>query len=148
VGAVQHAQDAAPFVREIAHTADVGFEVEAPTLAACFERAALGLARAIADVDAVVLRERRPIVVRGEDRTTLLHDFLHAVLLLAVVERFLVAAVEVTEIGEDRVHAVVAGERIDAARHRLHGEVKAVTWHGLAVEQDGGGWRARVLLDV
>jgi SHS2 domain-containing protein len=145
---VQHARDAACFVREIEHTADVGFEVEAPTLAGCFERAALGLAGVIAGIGAVVARERRALAVQAGDRAALLHDFLHAVLLLAQVDGFLVSAVEVTAIDDGEVRAVVAGEPLDVARHRLHGEVKAVTWHGLSVEPVGDAWRARVILDV
>jgi SHS2 domain-containing protein len=82
---VQHARDAAQFVREIAHTADVGFEVEAPTLAGCFERAALGLACTLADADGIAPRLRRARAVRADDRAALLHDFLHALLLLAQV---------------------------------------------------------------
>ncbi len=145
---MQFARDAAPFVREVAHTADVGFEVEAPTIAACFERAALGLARVIADVEAVAPRERRVVAVEADDRTALLHDFLHALLLLALVEGFLVSGVEVTAIDEQHVRALLVGEALDPARHRLHAEVKAVTWHELAVEPAGDGWRARVILDV
>ena len=145
---VLHARDAACFVREIEHTADVGFEVEAPTLAGCFERAALGLAGVIAGSDTVVARERRELAVRAGDRVALLHDFLHAVLLLAQVDRFLVSAVEVSLSDDRLVRAVVAGEPLDVTCHRLHGEVKAVTWHGLSVDRVDEGWRARVILDV
>jgi len=145
---VLHAGDATASVREIAHTADVGFEVEAPTMEALFERAALGLSAAIADLDGVAARERRPVTVAAVDRTALLHDFLHAILLLGQVEGFLVSGVEVQAIDGEAVRAVVVGEPVDPARHLLHGEVKAVTWHGLAVEHTGAGWHARVLLDV
>lgn len=147
-GRVQHALDAAPFVRELAHTADAGFEVTAPTLPGCFERAVLALAMLVADTRGVSPRERRPIAVAAEDVPSLLHDLLHATLLLAQVDRFLVSAVEVQAIEADRLVAVVAGETYDPARHHLHGEVKAVTWHELGVARADGGWRARVILDV
>ena len=143
-----HAADATASVREFAHTADVGFEVEAPTVPALFERAALGLAATIADLDGVVARDRRTVAVQADDRTVLLHDFLHAILLLAQVEGFLISAVEVQEADETAVRAVVLGEPVDPGRHRLHGEVKAVTWHGLTVEPTDAGWRGWVLLDV
>jgi SHS2 domain-containing protein len=145
---VQHARDAARFVHEVAHTADVGFEVEAPTLEGVFERAALGLGRTIADADEIAARSRRTVTIRADDRAALLHDFLHALLLLAQVEGFLFEGVEVTAINEGCIRAEVAGEPLDPARHHLHGEVKAVTWHGLAVERRGDTWRARVILDV
>jgi len=135
-------------VREIAHTADVGFEVEAPTLAGCFERAALGLACTIADADGIAARLRRVVAVRAGDRVALLHDFLHTLLLLVQVDGFLPAGAEVTAIDEGSLRAVVAGEPLDPSRHHLHGEVKGVTWHGLSVERRGGAWHARVILDV
>jgi SHS2 domain-containing protein len=47
-----------------------------------------------------------------------------------------------------RLSAEVAGEPYDPARHRLRGEVKAITWHELGIVQVDGGWRARVILDV
>jgi protein archease len=145
---VQHAQDAAPFVHEIAHTADVGFVVEAPSRTGCFERAALALAGVIADTGTVVPRDRRELGVAAGDAEGQLQALLHEVLLLAQLHAFLVSAAEVSEAPGGGLRAVVAGEPYDPARHRLHGEVKAVTWHGLAVEPTGDGWRARVILDV
>jgi SHS2 domain-containing protein len=43
---------------------------------------------------------------------------------------------------------VVSGERFDRTRHRLLTELKAVTWHQLAVRQRDDGWWARVIVDV
>jgi len=147
-GRVQHAEDAAPFVREIAHTADVGFVVEAPSRASCFERAVLALAGVIADTTTVVPRDRRELRVAAGEAEGQLHALLHEVLLLAQLHAFLVCAAEVSEAPGGAIDAVVAGERYDPARHHLHGEVKAVTWHQLRVEPAGDGWRARVILDV
>jgi SHS2 domain-containing protein len=50
--------------------------------------------------------------------------------------------------GEVKLVGELAGESIDRARHRLEGDVKAATAHGLAVARDGVGWRATVTLDV
>jgi SHS2 domain-containing protein len=46
------------------------------------------------------------------------------------------------------VDAALEGEPIDAARHQLSGDVKAVTVHRLKVEQTSAGWEATVVLDV
>jgi len=40
------------------------------------------------------------------------------------------------------------GEAIDFSRHRVFGEIKAVTFHRLRVEQRDGIWMAEVLFDV
>jgi len=51
--------------------------------------------------------------------------------------------------GDTRVAATLGGEKLDAARHRPHGEVKNVTWCDYAVERRGDGTLvARVIFDL
>ena len=40
------------------------------------------------------------------------------------------------------------GEVIEDQPHRLSREVKAITYHGLKVEQQDGGWLAEVIVDI
>ncbi len=40
------------------------------------------------------------------------------------------------------------GEKLDPNKHQLVADVKAVTLHGLRVEQTPSGWEAQVTLDV
>jgi SHS2 domain-containing protein len=47
-----------------------------------------------------------------------------------------------------RLWARVWGENADRKRHTLHHEVKAVTYHRLAVERSADGFTATVLLDL
>jgi SHS2 domain-containing protein len=44
--------------------------------------------------------------------------------------------------------ARLRGDRADGQRHTLLHEVKAVTYHHLAVERSDEGWRATVLFDL
>ena len=44
--------------------------------------------------------------------------------------------------------ATARGEPIDPQRHHLDVEVKAITYHGLKVQQEGDGWLAEVIVDV
>src|SRR5204862_253412 len=55
---VTRARDPGPFVREIEHTADLGLEVEAPSLPLLFERAGLGMLALMIDLAAVEPREQ------------------------------------------------------------------------------------------
>jgi SHS2 domain-containing protein len=48
----------------------------------------------------------------------------------------------------EEVRGRVRGESFDPRRHELYGEVKAVTYHELAVTRSGAGWQARVIFDV
>lgn len=145
---VTRARDPGPPAREIEHTADVGFEVEAPTQALLFERAGLALLRVMADLTAVEPRERVTLALEAPGLEELLHDWLQALLVRVQAEAFLACELDVRSLDGDRVCGVLAGERVDPSRHRLHTEVKGVTYHQLAVERRPQGWWARVILDV
>jgi SHS2 domain-containing protein len=132
--------------REIEHTADVGFEVEAPSWGMLLERAALVVAGLIVSPEGVAPRERVRLEVTAGDREELLHDWLQAVL-VRVQGGFVPCEVEVAA-SATAATGTLHGEALDSARHRVHGEVKGVTWHGLAVSETLAGLRARVILDV
>lgn len=142
------AGDAAPHVRPVEHTADAGFEVTAPTLPLLFERAALALVALMADVTDVADAEHADVTVSAPARDELLHGFLSAVLLEVVVRHLLPASVDVTALGDGVVSARLGGIRIDRTPDALYQEVKAVTWHQLAVESRAGGFWARVIVDL
>lgn len=132
--------------REIEHTADVGFEVDAPTWPALLERAGLVVAAIIVALDGVAARETVRLEVAAGDREELLHDWLQAVL-VRVQGGFVPSEITV-EASDTRLVATLRGEALDPRRHRVRGEVKGATWHGLSVAETAGGLRARVILDV
>jgi SHS2 domain-containing protein len=141
------AGDATWAAREIEHTADVGFEVEAPGWDLLLERTALVVAAEIVALERVEAREAERIEIAAGDREELLHDWLQAVL-VRVQTGFVPCEVAVEAASDTRVVATFRGEALNPGRHHVHGEVKGVTWHGLAVEEIPGGLRARVILDV
>ena len=44
--------------------------------------------------------------------------------------------------------ATVRGEPIDPDRHVVHTEIKAITFHGLDVQQTDDGWTVQVIYDL
>jgi SHS2 domain-containing protein len=142
-----HAGDSTWSAREIEHTADVGFEVEAPTWGLLLERAALVVAAEIVALEGVQASEAVRLEVAAGDREELLHDWLQTVL-VRVQAGFVPCEVTAEAASATRVVATLRGEALDPRRHRVHGEVKGVTWHALAVEEILGRLRARVILDV
>jgi SHS2 domain-containing protein len=145
---VTRARDPGPLAREMEHTADLGLEVEAPTLPVLFERAGLAMLSLRMDLRAVEPRERVELAVAAEDREALLRDWLQLLLVRAEVDRFAIAELAVEELSERSVRGWGAGERVDPARHRFHTEIKGVSYHELAVRETPSGWRARIILDV
>jgi len=132
------------------HTADVGLKARADTPGELMEALAEGLADLICPQRQVEPVRTRQISVRAEDLEALAVDFLAEVMNLLQVERFVVAAVRVTDIdpAAASLTAELAGEPYDPARHEIATEVKAVTYHQLRITRDGQTWTGRVILDL
>lgn len=134
--------------RTIEHTADIGIEVEADTLAGLFAEAALGMLSLIVDPTTVSRVEQRSISLAAGDIGELMFRWLNELLYLVYAEELVFAAVRVGRVGPDALEAEVEGERLDPARHQVGEEIKAATYHQLTVERRGEGWFARVIFDV
>ena len=130
------------------HTADLGLRVRAADLPALFADAGRGLTSMLVEAVAAV-RETTSveITVPKEELEFLLFDWLKAILSRFEEDRLLLARFDVT-VGDDGVRAVGHGEPMDAARHEHGHEVKAITYHGLTVQQTPEGWLAEVIVDI
>ncbi len=137
-----------PRFRQIEHTADVAIEAEAPDLPALFHWCAAGMFSLIVEGGPAAAREEFIVEAEGRDEAELLVDFLRELLWLHTERGFLYAAVSFDELEPTRLVARASGEPADPTRHALVREIKAVTYHGLAVTRHGGGWTARVVFDV
>lgn len=134
------------------HTADVGLAARADSLGELYEALAEGLADYICSRQQVRPARTLTLSVRAEDAEVLAVDFLCRVLATIQSDRFLIASVRVTKAATvpagAELTAELHGEPYDPARHELHTEVKAVTYHLLRVARDGDQWVARVILDL
>ena len=146
------AEDAPSWLREIDHTGDVGLRVRADTLPQLFERAAAGAFYVLSDPSDVAPAESTSLIVRGRDREALLLRWLSELNYRHTVDRRLYtdfAVSSVTETGDEWVlEATVRGEPIDPDRHVVYTEIKAVTFHGLAIQPTDDGWEAQVIFDM
>jgi SHS2 domain-containing protein len=130
------------------HTADLGLRVRARDLPGLFAEAGRGLASiAVANLDEVRPVQERTLSLEGNDREYLLFDWLTELLYIFDTEHLLLVDFEV-QIEENRLKATCRGEPLDPARHLLDHEVKAITYHGLKVEQIDGCWQAEVIVDI
>ena len=130
------------------HTADLGLRIRAADLNALFAEAARALFAAILEnPDAVQPLQRVEVPLTGTDREYLLFDWLKALLYRFDAEHLVVGRFEVhvTATGLD---GTAWGEPLDPERHLLAHEVKAITYHGLRVEQTADGWLAEVIVDI
>ena len=134
--------------REIDHTADLGFELWAPTLEMLYAEGVLAVGELCYDLDAVRSREESRLRVSGSNPEERLVRWLQEVYLMLETRMWLAAGASDMTFLDDVVEGIVHGEPFDAERHTLHTEIKAITYHGMKVEQDGSMWRVTVVVDV
>jgi SHS2 domain-containing protein len=130
------------------HTADLGLRVRAADLDSLFAEAAQALSSAIVeDLGSVRPEQAVEIKLQGKEREYLLCDWLKELLIRFEVDHMLFGkfVVKVTDTG---LEAKAWGEPLDRSRHELGHEVKAITYHGLRVEQTADGWLAEVIVDI
>jgi protein archease len=135
------------FYREFEHTGDLGIEVEAASREELLARATTALARVMVEPETVGAVERCQIEVRDGDDPNLLHDLLAEALNKFLIDGFIWREAAVT-IRDGSAVATLAGENFDSRRHQLLTEIKAVTYHRLAVEHEGDKWRATIVFDI
>jgi SHS2 domain-containing protein len=130
------------------HTADLGLRARANDLNTLFRDAATALFAAIVD-DLATVRPEIEIAVQiaGSDLEYLLFDWLREMLYLFDAGHLLFAKFEV-DVTDTGLKGRAWGEPIDAARHVLSHEVKAITYHELKVERVGDEWFAEVIVDI
>jgi SHS2 domain-containing protein len=130
------------------HTADLGLRVRGATLDELFADAARGLFHLIVpELDSVRPRESVEVLLPGEPTELLLFDWLNELLYIFETRHMLLAEFDV-RVGDTGLAATARGEPIDRGRHVLDHEVKAITYHGLRLEQEAGGWIAEVIVDI
>lgn len=142
-----------PFrLRDDIATADVAFEVWGGTLQELFISAAEALLKTMSAAPEQVLRRKKlAISLEHDELDLLLLSFLQELIFYKDARRLLLHGdmVQIEERdGTFRLSAVACGEEIDAGRHRLLVDVKAVTLHRLKVQLEDDLWKALLVLDV
>jgi SHS2 domain-containing protein len=135
-------------IRQFSHTADLGFRLYGPTLAAVFCQAAHALYGVMTDRRKLRPRSYQEVVVEAADPESLLVEWLNHLLYLYDTTGFLGKKVEVLELTPCRLQALVWGEPLDPDRHELKSGIKAATYHNLAIKEVVDGWEATLVLDL
>lgn len=132
----------------IDHTADVGYRLFAPTLQELFVIAGQALFDAITELSFIEHRISRTVRVEAGDVEALLVVWLSELNYHCLTHFELFNAFELRSFSPQYLEAVAQGEKIDAERHEIKTEIKAVTYHGLFVRESSQGWEAQVIFDV
>jgi SHS2 domain-containing protein len=130
------------------HTADLGLRVQANTLDELLVEAARGLlAMLVANTQDVRPVQTKNVTIDETEPAYLLFDWLSELLYAFDSDRLLLSEFSL-KLHDHRLTATCRGEPMDASRHQMEHEVKAITYHALRVEQTAAGWQAEVIVDI
>jgi SHS2 domain-containing protein len=129
------------------HTADIGFRAWAPAFADLLAEAACGLVSIVLDIRTVSASEQFPIAARGDDRESLLVNWLNEVLFYTDGKRVALSRFDVSHSDGLEASGVAWGEP-RTMRHHPKLIVKGVTYHQLKVVHRPDCWMCEVYLDV
>ncbi len=132
--------------------ADVAFEATGSTLEELLLSAwEAALNTMIENPGHIEMRMSRRVHIVQDQPDLLIHDFLQKLIFYKDAERLLLRVKSLTlgrRKSEYEIDAQLSGEPIEPSKHQLSVDVKAVTFHRLAVEEHESGWKATVVLDV
>jgi SHS2 domain-containing protein len=133
-------------------TADVAFHAWGETVEKMFISAADATMNVmVEDLNTIHDREHRSIRAEEDAMDMLLFQLLQELIYFKDAERLLLRVrniyIENRE-GRFTLSTEAYGEEINALKHALNVDVKAVTLHRFQVEQTSKGWEATVILDI
>ncbi|MFH1224803.1 MAG: archease [Candidatus Diapherotrites archaeon] len=140
--------------RYLEHTADALFLAFGRTDREMISNSAEAMANVMYDLSRVKASEREAVSITAKDLEELVHKFLEEILFRITAREKLYSFFGVNSLRKDfktgmlMMEAELRGEKIDAERHLLKKEIKAVTWNRFMVEKKGALWVAQVLVDI
>lgn len=131
----------------LSHTADTGIEATAPSVAGLVDEVATAMFELIARVAPCPQAVSVEVEVSAPTLEDLVVEVLSELLYEAEAQDLILCGFETTMLSP--THARVTAGGVDVFAVEVVGPpIKAVTYHGLVVEERDGEWRARVYLDV
>ncbi len=130
------------------HPADLAIDATGADLREAFAEAARGLTAVVADAAHASVREERTLALAGADLQHLLVQWLSEILYWFDAQRFIGCSFLVDSLTPTALTARVGGEPFDPLRHPPRVDVKAVTYHQIAVRESPAGASVHVVLDI
>lgn len=118
-------------------TADIGLKAYGNDMNEAFENAGLAIFNIISDTSLIIPERKIEFEVTSEDDVSLLYDFLEELLFYHETEFMLFSRFDVEIDEKFHLKAVIYGEEIDWNKHERKTEIKAITFHKMAVKKTG-----------
>jgi SHS2 domain-containing protein len=126
----------------------VGVKIYGCRLEELFLNAAAAMFSLIYNLEDVEGQREEQINVVAEEIESLLVRWLAELLYLYDAKGLLYKDAVIQSLCNRSLSARVFAEEFDPKRHKVHGEVKNVTYHQLCIRQMGDGWYAQIIFDV
>lgn len=147
-------KESLPFIpfEPVEHTADLALIARGRSLAELFTHAAEGMIAFLYDRAAVEPLEEERFEVSGEDAEELLVAWLQEILFRHEMRQRVYHSFCVQSVVPPKLAASAHGEMFDPRRHEILAQIKAATYHDLAIVTEatpaGPLLRVRVVLDT
>ena len=136
------------FYKTFEHTADLGVDVYAANIEELFSNAALAMFTEMLDQAPPLGDLEFQIEVRGADREELLVRWLNELLFLSQTKGVAFGGFRKLKVDSESISATALAADIEKAGLRAKVEIKAATYHMIAVEETGEGFRGRIIFDL
>ena len=129
--------------------AEAAFEAEGKDLRKLFTSCAEAFIDTSVDPSSVKPVIKKHIEIKGKNVEDLLFNFLNELVFLKDSESFIPKKVEISEISDNFLKAVVVGDLIKVNEGQsFRADIKAITMHKFKVEKTDKGWKAVVVMDI
>lgn len=134
----------------VEHTADMGLEAQATTLAALFVQAALALRQIVFGNHRPPISQHKSVSVTGVDREELLVNWLNEILYQIEVHHFCPVSFQIDRQSNGQLQATIGGSDLLLNGGIVQREVKAATYHQLELRHYPARncWFARIYVDL
>ncbi|MBU1975532.1 MAG: archease [Nanoarchaeota archaeon] len=138
-----------PF-KYLEHTADCKFQAYGDSMEQAFENAALAMMNHLTPVDKIKSMVYKTINVKANQTDKLLYAFLEEFIFFIDTEGFIVGEIKsltIDKTNEEYVlKAEVGGDTYK--NYEVVGDIKAITYNDMFIEEKEGVWTVQVVIDI
>jgi len=133
---------------EISHTADVALRIYGKDLKELFSNAALGMFDIMADLEGIRGSVFIDVKLEAPSKEELLVAWLDELLYNFYTKGIIFFGFDITELAENRLLAKARGRHLGENKNRLKREIKAATFHNIAIKEAPDGLTVDIVFDV
>jgi SHS2 domain-containing protein len=140
-----------PFKISDEHTSgDIKLTVSGNSLRELFSDAAIGITAIMTEVDTLSSDRKINVALDSDSLEHFLMDWMGEIIYLKDAERFLPVRVEFEDFNDTTfsMKAVLYGDTLDASRHPVKADIKAVTYYEFSLKKIGRQWIGEAVLDL